>query len=147
MIHANIYWRPASGVWYASRVYWYKLGELLNRSAKGSFYLYSDPKRRLAWRCWSGNTSAATINAWLPISPVGEETIGIVFLNYYQDTLNQFCQQGIISRMPDGKTLCRSVRSSEDMRAAMDKGASGVIALLAQKALENGRRENAGLRR
>ena len=61
-------------------------------------------------------------------------------LNYYQETLNQFCQQGIISGCLTVKLSAEVCDLSEDMRTAMDKGARGVIALLAQ-ALEKGRDE------
>ncbi|MGY5957294.1 TetR/AcrR family transcriptional regulator [Kosakonia sp. BK9b] len=61
-------------------------------------------------------------------------------LAYYQETLNQFCQQGIISGCLTVKLSAEVCDLSEDMRAAMDKGASGVIALLAD-AIEKGRRE------
>ncbi len=61
-------------------------------------------------------------------------------LAYYQETLNQFCQQGIISGCLTVKLSAEVCDLSEDMRAAMDKGASGVIALLGQ-ALDRGRRE------
>ena len=61
-------------------------------------------------------------------------------LNYYQETLTQFCQQGIISGCLTVKLSAEVCDLSEDMRTAMDKGASGVIALLAQ-ALESGRNE------
>ena len=53
-------------------------------------------------------------------------------LNYYQETLTQFCQQGIISGCLTVKLSAEVCDLSEDMRTAMDKGASGVIALLAQ---------------
>lgn len=61
-------------------------------------------------------------------------------LAYYQETLNQFCQQGIISGCLTVKLSAEVCDLSEDMRAAMDKGASQIIALLAQ-ALESGRRD------
>jgi len=61
-------------------------------------------------------------------------------LAYYQETLHQFCQQGIISGCLTVKLSAEVCDLSEDMRAAMDKGASGVIALLAQ-ALEKGRED------
>jgi TetR/AcrR family transcriptional repressor of nem operon len=53
-------------------------------------------------------------------------------LAYYQETLNQFCQQGIISGCLTVKLSAEVCDLSEDMRTAMDKGAGGVIALLAQ---------------
>ena len=61
-------------------------------------------------------------------------------LAYYQETLNQFCQQGIISGCLTVKLSAEVCDLSEDMRTAMDKGAGGVIALLAQ-ALAHGREE------
>ena len=67
-------------------------------------------------------------------------------LNYYQETLNQFCQQGIISGCLTVKLSAEVCDLSEDMRSAMDKGARGVIALLAQ-ALEKAATKNAGLYR
>ena len=81
----------------------------------------------------------ATINAATHFAS-GEGNYRDRVLNYYQETLNQFCQQGIISGCLTVKLSAEVCDLSEDMRAAMDKGASGVIALLAQ-ALENGRRE------
>ncbi|WLI77223.1 TetR/AcrR family transcriptional regulator [Kosakonia sp. H02] len=59
-------------------------------------------------------------------------------LAYYQETLNQFCQQGTISGCLTVKLSAEVCDLSEDMRTAMDKGASGIIALLAL-ALEHGR--------
>jgi len=61
-------------------------------------------------------------------------------LAYYQETLNQFCSQGIISGCLTVKLSAEVCDLSEDMRTAMDKGASGVITLLAQ-ALSAGRDE------
>ncbi len=51
-------------------------------------------------------------------------------LAYYQHTLNQFCQQGIISGCLTVKLSAEVCDLSEDMRAAMDRGASQIIALL-----------------
>ncbi|WP_039058256.1 TetR/AcrR family transcriptional regulator [Enterobacter sp. Bisph1] len=62
-------------------------------------------------------------------------------LAYYQQTLNQFCQLGIISGCLTVKLSAEVCDLSEDMRAAMDKGARGVIALLAD-ALEKGRNDS-----
>jgi len=58
---------------------------------------------------------------------------------YYQQTLTQFSQKGIISGCLTVKLSAEVCDLSEDMRSAMDRGASRVIALLAE-ALENGRR-------
>lgn len=43
-------------------------------------------------------------------------------LNYYQETLTQFCQQGIISGCLTVKLSAEVCDLSEDMRTAMDKG-------------------------
>ena len=51
----------------------------------------------------------ATINAATHFAS-GEGNYRDRVLNYYQETLNQFCQQGIISGCLTVK-LCRSVRS------------------------------------
>ena len=61
-------------------------------------------------------------------------------LAYYQHTLNQFCQQGIISGCLTVKLSAEVCDLSEDMRTAMDHGASQIIALLGD-ALEKGRRK------
>lgn len=63
-------------------------------------------------------------------------------LHFYQETLNQFCQQGIISGCLTVKLSAEVCDLSEDMRTAMDKGARGVIALMAQ-ALEKAAMKNA----
>lgn len=59
-------------------------------------------------------------------------------LAYYQETLNQFRQQGTISGCLTVKLSAEVCDLSEDMRSAMDKGASNIIAILAL-ALEKGR--------
>ena len=59
---------------------------------------------------------------------------------YYQHALTQFCQQGIISGCLTVKLSAEVCDLSEDMRTAMDKGASQIITLLAD-ALEQGRQE------
>lgn len=61
-------------------------------------------------------------------------------LAYYQETLRQFSQQGIISGCLTVKLSAEVCDLSEDMRSAMDKGASSVIALLADT-LEKGRND------
>lgn len=61
-------------------------------------------------------------------------------LAYYQQTLNQFCQHGIISGCLTVKLSAEVCDLSEDMRMAMNKGAGQIIALLAD-ALEKGRLE------
>ncbi len=59
-------------------------------------------------------------------------------LAYYQETLNQFCQQGIISGCLTVKLSAEVCDLSEDMRTAMDQGAGKIMLILAQ-ALEKGR--------
>ncbi|KNC88744.1 TetR/AcrR family transcriptional regulator [Trabulsiella odontotermitis] len=61
-------------------------------------------------------------------------------LAYYQHTLNQFTQQGIISGCLTVKLTAEVCDLSEIMRAEMNKGACRITALLAQ-ALDDGRRE------
>ncbi|MET6677620.1 TetR/AcrR family transcriptional regulator [Citrobacter amalonaticus] len=59
-------------------------------------------------------------------------------LAYYQETLNQFCQQGIISGCLTVKLSAEVCDLSEDMRTAMEQGAGKIMFILAQ-ALEKGR--------
>ena len=61
-------------------------------------------------------------------------------LAYYQETLNQFCQQGIISGCLTVKLSAEVCDLSEDMRTAMDNGARKIMSILAQ-ALDKGRDE------
>ena len=73
--------------------------------------------------CWSGTTPSyhqrlATHFA----SGVGDYRDRV--LDYYQETLTQFCQQGIISGCLTVKLSAEVCDLSEDMRTAMDKGAS-----------------------
>ncbi len=69
----------------------------------------------------------------------GEGTYRDRLLAYYQQAVNQFCQQGKISGCLTVKLSAEVCDLSEDMRAEMNKGASQIINLLAQ-ALEQGRR-------
>lgn len=69
----------------------------------------------------------------------GEGSYRDRLLAYYQQAVNQFCQQGMISGCLTVKLSAEVCDLSEDMRAEMNKGASQIINLLAQ-ALENGRR-------
>lgn len=61
-------------------------------------------------------------------------------LAYYEYTLEQFRQQGIISGCLTVKLSAEVCDLSEDMRTAMNNGATQVIALIAD-ALEKGRSE------
>ncbi|MEO3988549.1 TetR/AcrR family transcriptional regulator [Pseudocitrobacter cyperus] len=69
----------------------------------------------------------------------GEGTYRDRLLAYYQQAINQFCQQGKIGGCLTVKLSAEVCDLSEDMRTEMNKGASEIIHLLA-KALENGRR-------
>ena len=115
------------------------LSELLKTAEvpKGSFYHYFRSKEAfgvaMLERHYAGyHQRLATHFA------SGEGNYRDRVLNYYQETLTQFCQQGIISGCLTVKLSAEVCDLSEDMRSAMDKGARGVIALLSQ-ALENGR--------
>ena len=109
------------------------LSELLKTAEvpKGSFYHYFRSKEAfgvaMLERHYAGyHQRLATHFA------SGEGNYRDRVLNYYQETLNQFCQQGIISGCLTVKLSAEVCDLSEDMRSAMDKGARGVIALLAQ---------------
>lgn len=117
------------------------LSELLKTAAvpKGSFYHYFRSKEAfgvaLLERHYAGYHQRLATHF-----SSGPGNYRDRLLAYYQETLNQFCQQGIISGCLTVKLSAEVCDLSEDMRAAMDKGASGVIALLAQ-ALEKGRED------
>ena len=117
------------------------LSELLKTAEvpKGSFYHYFRSKEAfgvaMLERHYAGyHQRLATHFA------SGEGNYRDRVLNYYQETLNQFCQQGIISGCLTVKLSAEVCDLSEDMRTEMNKGASQIMVLLAQ-ALENGRRE------
>ena len=117
------------------------LSELLKTAEvpKGSFYHYFRSKEAfgvaMLERHYAGyHQRLATHFA------SGEGNYRDRVLNYYQETLNQFCQQGIISGCLTVKLSAEVCDLSEDMRTEMNKGASQIMTLLAQ-ALENGRRE------
>ena len=117
------------------------LSELLKTAEvpKGSFYHYFRSKEAfgvaMLERHYAGyHQRLATHFA------SGEGNYRDRVLNYYQETLNQFCQQGIISGCLTVKLSAEVCDLSEDMRAEMNKGANQIMVLLAQ-ALENGRRE------
>lgn len=117
------------------------LSELLKTAEvpKGSFYHYFRSKEAfgvaLLERHYAGyhQRLAAHFTS-------GEGNYRDRLLAYYQHTLTQFCQQGIISGCLTVKLSAEVCDLSETMREAMDKGASGIIALLAD-ALERGRDE------
>lgn len=117
------------------------LSELLKTAEvpKGSFYHYFRSKEAfgvaLLERHYAGYHQRLAAHF-----ASGEGNYRDRLLAYYQHTLNQFCQQGIISGCLTVKLSAEVCDLSETMREAMDKGASGIIALLAD-ALEHGRDE------
>ena len=98
------------------------LSELLKplKYLRDRFITIFVPKRRSALPCWSG-TTPATISAAAHFAS-GEGDYRDRVLNYYQETLTQFCQQGIISGCLTVKLSAEVCDLSEDMRTAMDKG-------------------------
>lgn len=71
----------------------------------------------------------------------GEGSYRDRLLAYYQQTLTQFSQSGVISGCLTVKLSAEVCDLSEDMRMAMNKGASQIIVLLAGT-LEKGRLDN-----
>ena len=118
------------------------LSELLKTAEvpKGSFYHYFRSKEAfgvaMLERHYAGYHQRLTAHF-----TAGPGNYRDRLLAYYQETLNQFCQQGIISGCLTVKLSAEVCDLSEDMRTAMDKGASGIIALLAQT-LEHGRQDS-----
>lgn len=117
------------------------LSELLKTAEvpKGSFYHYFRSKEAFGVAMLERHYAGYHLRLAQHFA-AGEGNYRDRVLAYYQETLNQFCQQGIISGCLTVKLSAEVCDLSEDMRAAMDKGASGVIALLAQ-ALESGRQD------
>ncbi|MDV5356405.1 TetR/AcrR family transcriptional regulator [Kosakonia sp. SMBL-WEM22] len=117
------------------------LSELLKTAEvpKGSFYHYFRSKEAfgvaLLERYYAGYHQRLANHF-----AQGPGTARDRLLAYYQETLHQFCQQGHISGCLTVKLSAEVCDLSEDMRTAMDSGARGIIALLAQ-ALEQGREE------
>ena len=105
------------------------LSELLKIAEvpKGSFYHYFRSKEAYGV-------------ALLEYHYAGEGTYRDRLLAYYQHTLTQFCQQGIISGCLTVKLSAEVCDLSESMREEMNKGASQIITLLGE-ALEKGRQE------
>ncbi|NDO80845.1 TetR family transcriptional regulator [Citrobacter sp. NCU1] len=115
------------------------LSELLKTAEvpKGSFYHYFRSKEAFGVAMLERHYAAYHLRlATLLESGAGNYRDRV--LAYYQETLNQFCQQGSISGCLTVKLSAEVCDLSEDMRTAMDKGARHIIALLAQ-ALEKGR--------
>lgn len=115
------------------------LSELLKTAEvpKGSFYHYFRSKEAFGVAMLERHYAAYHLRlATLLESGAGNYRDRV--LTYYQETLNQFCQQGSISGCLTVKLSAEVCDLSEDMRTAMDKGARHITALLAQ-ALEKGR--------
>lgn len=117
------------------------LSELLKTAEvpKGSFYHYFRSKEAFGVALLERHYAAYHQRLATHFAH-GEGNYRDRVLAYYRETLNQFCQNGIISGCLTVKLSAEVCDLSEDMRTAMDKGAGQVIALLAQ-ALENGRQE------
>lgn len=117
------------------------LSELLKTAGvpKGSFYHYFRSKEAfgvaMLERHFAGYHQRLAVHF-----DTGPGNYRDRILAYYQQTLNQFCQQGIISGCLTVKLSAEVCDLSEDMRTAMDKGASQIIVLLGD-ALEKGRQE------
>lgn len=115
------------------------LSELLKTAEvpKGSFYHYFRSKEAfgvaMLERHFSGYHQRLTAHF-----TTGAGNYRDRILAYYQETLNQFCQQGIISGCLTVKLSAEVCDLSEDMRTAMDNGARQIMTILAQ-ALEKGR--------
>lgn len=115
------------------------LSELLKTAGvpKGSFYHYFRSKEAfgvaMLERHFAGYHQRLTVHF-----DTGAGNYCDRILAYYQETLNQFCQQGIISGCLTVKLSAEVCDLSEDMRTAMDQGAGKIMVILAQ-ALEKGR--------
>ncbi len=117
------------------------LSELLKTAEvpKGSFYHYFRSKEAFGVALLEHHYTGY-LQRLVDHFDHGEGNYRDRLLAYYQHTLNQFCQQGIISGCLTVKLSAEVCDLSEDMRTAMDKGASQIIALLGE-ALEKGRLE------
>ncbi|HGY1777307.1 TPA: TetR/AcrR family transcriptional regulator [Citrobacter amalonaticus] len=115
------------------------LSELLKTAGvpKGSFYHYFRSKEAfgvaMLGRHFAGYHQRLAVHF-----DTGPGNYRDRILAYYQETLNQFCQQGIISGCLTVKLSAEVCDLSEDMRTAMDQGAGKIMLILAQ-ALEKGR--------
>jgi TetR/AcrR family transcriptional repressor of nem operon len=115
------------------------LSELLKTAGvpKGSFYHYFRSKEAfgvaMLERHFAGYHQRLAVHF-----DTGPGNYRDRILAYYQETLNQFCQQGIISGCLTVKLSAEVCDLSEDMRTAMDQGAGKIMSILAQ-ALEKGR--------
>ncbi|KFC10899.1 TetR family transcriptional regulator [Trabulsiella guamensis ATCC 49490] len=117
------------------------LSELLKTAEvpKGSFYHYFRSKEAfgvaMLERYFEDYHQRLTVHF-----THGEGNYRDRLLAYYQHTLTQFIEQGIISGCLTVKLTAEVCDLSEAMRAEMNKGAQRITALLAQ-ALEDGRTE------
>ncbi|HFZ8996713.1 TPA: TetR/AcrR family transcriptional regulator [Citrobacter freundii] len=118
------------------------LSELLKTAEvpKGSFYHYFRSKEAFGVAMLERYFTAyqQQLAAHFRSSPGNSREC---ILGWYEEVLNQFRQQGNITACLTVKLSAEVCDLSEDMRAAMDKGARDIIGLLAQ-ALEKGRQEH-----
>ena len=107
------------------------LSELLKTAEvpKGSFYHYFRSKEAFGVALLEHHY-AGYLQRLVEHFDHGQGNYRDRLLAYYQHTLTQFCQQGIISGCLTVKLSAEVCDLSEDMRAAMDKGASQIIILL-----------------
>ena len=117
------------------------LSELLKIAEvpKGSFYHYFRSKEAYGVALLEYHY-AGYIRRLVDHFAHGEGNYRDRLLAYYQHTLAQFCQQGVISGCLTVKLSAEVCDLSESMREEMNKGASQIITLLGE-ALEKGRRE------
>ncbi|HAT1608370.1 TetR/AcrR family transcriptional regulator [Raoultella planticola] len=117
------------------------LSELLKIAEvpKGSFYHYFRSKEAYGVALLEHHY-AGYIRRLVDHFAHGEGNYRDRLLAYYQHTLTQFCQQGIISGCLTVKLSAEVCDLSESMREEMNKGASQIITLLGE-ALEKGRQE------
>nr|VUD30669.1 transcriptional regulator [Raoultella sp. NCTC 9187] len=115
------------------------LSELLKTAEvpKGSFYHYFRSKEAYGVALLEHHY-AGYLQRLVEHFAHGEGNYRDRLLAYYQHTLTQFCQQGIISGCLTVKLSAEVCDLSESMRTEMDKGASQIITLLGE-ALEKGR--------
>ncbi|WP_308561529.1 TetR/AcrR family transcriptional regulator [uncultured Klebsiella sp.] len=117
------------------------LSELLKTAEvpKGSFYHYFRSKEAFGVALLDHHY-AGYLQRLVALFNHGEGNYRDRLLAYYQQTLTEFCLTGVISGCLTVKLSAEVCDLSEDMRTAMDKGASQIISLLSD-ALEKGRQE------
>ncbi|WP_312947371.1 TetR/AcrR family transcriptional regulator [Superficieibacter sp.] len=117
------------------------LSELLKTAEvpKGSFYHYFRSKEAfgvaMLHRHYENYQQALTVHF-----SAGQRDARTRLLDWYQQNIDQFCQNGTISGCLTVKLSAEVCDLSEDMRAEMNQGVSMIISRLAL-ALEKGREE------